>query len=354
MEEGIIVRHAKSAFWPQKSPAIGKIIFVSITVSLTLLAVEMALRAFAPLLLTGGYIGAYKYDPVLGTRLRENLHWFKTTDYQQEIKTNKFGTANFNEAFDSEKGLIFAVGDSYTQGTGLPADASYPFQLDLLLNQSVDGFYKPVYGIVNLGLSAFGAEQELLSLQIYSEKIGRPRYILYLGCDNDLEDDLRFQSGYRHRHLVEGSPHWGRWLFPLQWITQETEIGKRLNLAYSQYRLRTVGEGESGQGRIFASEVSVAEHEEKALNKIEDATRRQGAQLIVSWANTSNSYPWLQQWARRNGAGFADWGSLVESVRVAMPNIPMSNNHSGGHYRTWVNTLIARAFAKEIRRLDAQ
>lgn len=331
--------------WRSRSPSVENLITLLISTLATLVVLELALKFLAPLHLTGGYIGAYKYDELLGATLKENLRSFKTTDYQQEIRTNKLGTVNFQDSFDNYANLIFAIGDSFTQGTGVPADASYPFQLDLILNQSKEGNYKPEYAVVNLGLSAFGAEQELLSLQIYSKRIGKPKYVLYLGCDNDFDDDLRFKSGYRHRHLVQGNPYWGVWLSPLQWVTQETEIGKRLNLAYIGVRPNV------SEDRAI-SEASVAEREATALKRIFETTKELGARLIVSWANKSNSYHWLKRWAEVNDVAFADWGPLFETVKVAYPNIPVENSHSGGHYRAWVNNMIARAYAKEVKRLE--
>jgi hypothetical protein len=54
---------------------------------------------------------------------------FETTDHQQEIRTNLLGTVNFEEDFHRYRYRVFALGDFFTQGTGLPSDCSYPFQL---------------------------------------------------------------------------------------------------------------------------------------------------------------------------------------------------------------------------------
>ena len=48
----------------------------------------------------------------------------------------------------------------------------------------------------------------------------------------------------------------------------------------------------------------------------------------------------------------ADWENLVLSTKEGIPNLPIINNHSGGHYRSWVNKLIARSFLKQIKHLD--
>jgi hypothetical protein len=128
-----------------------KLRYVLIPVVLTLLLAEGLLRIFWPLYYPDNY-RMYLYDSAAGYRLKSSLHSFRTTDYQEEILTNRLGTANFQQDFSGYKNKVFALGDSLTQGIGLPADASYLFQLDLLLNVR-DGRYFMDYGVVNLGVA---------------------------------------------------------------------------------------------------------------------------------------------------------------------------------------------------------
>ena len=80
-----------------------------------------------------------------------------------------------------------------------------------------------------------------------------------------------------------------------------------------------------------------------------------GAAFVLSWANPKNpSYAWLRRKAAEEGIPFADWWPAVQSVSSAIPRAPISNPHSGGHYRSWVNRIIARTYAAEIRVLQAQ
>ncbi|NLZ05345.1 MAG: SGNH/GDSL hydrolase family protein [Phycisphaerae bacterium] len=318
---------------------------------LTVCGVELVLRSFFPLYTAGGVVGLYQYDAELGDRLRPGIHFTRTTDYQEEIHTNQLGTVNFQESFEPYERIVFAAGDSYTQGTGLPTDASYPFQLDLLLNMQ-DGAYQQTYGVVNLGLSAYGLEQTLICLRRYAGILGRPDYILFLGCDNDYVDDVEFREGDRHRHLTEGNPHWGPWLKPVQWLTVESEIGKRLKVAIRKTQRRR---------RLDASKASMSEHPmpcraalvEPALARLLEAASELGATLVVSWAalpdDPSPSYQWFKEWARSHNVAFADWHGRVQSACEAIEGLPMLNPHSGGHYRTWVNTMIAASFAEQIR-----
>lgn len=78
------------------------------------------------------------------------------------------------------------------------------------------------------------------------------------------------------------------------------------------------------------------------------------ARLIIGWsglpANGDGSYAWMKQWAAANGTGFIDWHPAEQSVVAAIPSLTPGNPHSGGHYRSWVQHLIARAYAEAIRR----
>lgn len=89
--------------------------------------------------------------------------------------------------------------------------------------------YEKRFGIVNLGLAAFGGEQSIIAINRYIERIGIPDYILYLGSSNDAEDDDKFRSGYRHLALVDDNPRYGVFVGLLQAISHRTEIVKRIN-----------------------------------------------------------------------------------------------------------------------------
>jgi len=332
---------------------------VAVVVLLALSATELILRTFAPLHFVG-IQAAYQYDPVLGYRLQPGIHIYKLSDYLEEVQTNRLGTVNFVERFDDYPQLIFALGDSYTQGTGLAADASYPFQLDLIVNRDDRGSYVKRYAIVNLGLAAFGAEQELRTLEMYADAVGKPKYVFYLGCENDYDDDLLFLNGYRHRHIVIGSPLWGVLVRPLLWL-DNLEIWKRSRLAVSQLRTRQVF-GQWGRTPVMSSwgpaatgeRKTVAELEWPVIQRIADQAKKDGAKLVVSWANpnlenpSAGSYGWLKEKAAQEGIAFADWYPAAQSVVAAMPDLPYENPHSGGHWRNWVNRIIAETYARYV------
>lgn len=175
--------------------------------------------------------------------------------------------------------------------------------------------------------------------------------MLCFPCDNDVADDLLFQSGYRHGPLVEGSPKWGIWTRPLQILVNEMEIGKRLKIVAGSLRRRsTLGEADADPALD-----NLAEPLEPGLDRLKEITLENGAELIVSWTGgvdqRGGSYEWLQGWAERNGVRFADWQPRALAVTTAIPELDEENPHSGGRYRPWLNRVIAETFGDAV--LDA-
>lgn len=313
------------------------------SVLFAMLLVEWAIRQFAPLYLAD-IPASLEYDKELGYRLRQNIQLFRTTDYQQETKTNPLGTSNFQESFEGYQRLVFAIGDSTTEGIGVPADASYPFQLDLDLNTDANGMYQKRYGIVNLGVEGYGALQEITVLERSAAKIGKPSIILYMGCDNDYEDDLLLQSGYRASSLVPGNPRWGIWEPMLQWLTNDVQLGLRAKILLGVVRRQHL----SGTSELSDKRHSTAELEAPRVDRFAADASKYGSLLVVTWSNPGQSYDWLKIWAQRKGIAFADWQPKAKSLREVMPALSMENQHSGDHYRTWVNRMIADEFARQI------
>lgn len=325
----------------QSRRPLARLALAAVTGGLVFVGTEVALRLFAPVHLVG-FPGAYEYDAELGVRAKPGVHALRTTDHQQELRVNRLGTVNFQEDFSGYRKRLFALGDSYTQGTGLPADAAYPFQLDLLLNRDAAGRYERRVAVINLGLAANGGEQSLLILRRFTEKLGRPDVVLYLGAENDARDDAMFLRGDRHRHLVDGSPRWGAALPLVRWAA-ETELGKRLRLALKRSSTVSTKPADARSGP------SVAEQQRSVFERLLAQCRDKNTTLVVSWAAApSASYDWLKTWAATNDVGFADWLPGTESVRRSIPDLPLINPHSGGHLRPWVNRVIAEEFARQV------
>ena len=247
---------------------------------------------------------------------------------------------NYQETFKHYAKLIFAIGDSLTQGTGLPVDAAYPFQLDLLLNFD-NKVYFPMYGVVNLGQDGIGTKQSIAILDKYSDLLKPPDFILYLGAPNDYVDDLVWDI-VSEKIPLQDNPN----AFPiLVWLLNHTKTVQTLYGIYFS-RLRR---------QLLISKTKnyhCAALQEKVFDKLLEKASESEAKLIVSWEDYSESYIWLQEWARKNNVLFADWYPGFFSVTKEIPNMPVRNSHSAGHYRAWVNHMIAKAFACKIKEAE--
>jgi hypothetical protein len=315
-------------------------LLVIFSLTIAILAAELGLRWLAPVH-TVGIRNSYEYDAELGVKLRPSVHLFRLTDHLEEIRTNRFGVVDFRDDYSGYPALAFAIGDSFTQGTGLPPDESYPTKLDLILNRDSTGRYEKRIAVVNLGIGSFGGEQSLRALQRFAKTIGAPKYCLYLGSDNDFDDDVLFRSGSRHRQLVRGNPYWGPFVAPLAWISS-LQIVLRAKLFLADRRLQNIRPASSGK--------SVPEMEWPVIEKIISTCEALGAKPILAWVPPGNmvSYSWIKNKAAKKGIAFNDWYPSERSTLAALPSLPERNPHSGDHYPGWISGLIAAGFGREI------
>ena len=304
-----------------------------------LFLMEILLRIFSPLHLTGP-IEAYEYDEVLGVKVKKNLSLVKITDVRQEYFTNEIGTFNFEDTFTIFDKIIFASGDSFTQGTGVPPSSSYPFNLYLNLNTS--DISTEQYGVVNLGLAAYGFDQSFLAIKHYYKDI-KADYIVYLGVSNDNKDDFLFKSGYRHNHLVHGSPRFFGLGGSIGYLTNNSEILKRIKLIVSNKKINSLYKSQELKNTNINFDKYIALKEFSELNNIK---------LFISWYQCHNNeldnYNNLKIWSKKNNVEFVDWCEDFNKIKSLNPNLPISNNHSSGHHRPWVYKIIAKNFSEKI------
>ena len=99
-----------------------------------------------------------------------------------------------------------------------------------------------------------------------------------------------------------------------------------------------------------ASTWAVAELEWPVIRKVVARYKVMGAHTILAWIPPGNmeSYEGLQLKAESEGIAFNDWYPGVTSTLKATPSMPLSNPHSGGHFRGWVAGMIARGLLREM------
>ena len=317
---------------------------------MVLVVTEFVLRTVAPLHFIAQIRSAREYDAELGVRKRANVHLFETSDFQEETIANSVGASNFYDDYSRYRYLVFAIGDSYTEGAGVPADCSFPFQLDVLLNLDNQGRYRRDYAVVNLGLGGYGTQQEITTLRRYANITGVPDVVLLMGCDNDFRDDAAHARGYKHLGFIRGNPNRSRFLIGWAEFIDDLELVKRVFLLRTKAVRRRLDHEADVPERTCTAERQVDQ-----LERLRMICAEMGSELVVSWVakgSSNESYQWLEQWAADRHVEFADYLPAVNAIKGSKPTLGVINQHATKHFRTWVNHVIAREYGRKILRLQ--
>ena len=318
-----------------------------ITLTTTILMAEVILQIFFPIRYAD-ITSSYEYSTTLGYKFKKGIFNTESTDYFKEDITNNFGTIGIEEDYSNYNKIIYTLGDSFTKGTGVLLDSSYPFYLSLCLNQLTDTVisFEKSYGILNLGTPGYGLKQSLIRLEETKNISNSPDIICFLGSENDHSDDILFQSGYKHKHIVDKNPYWEKWYKKPILLILKTQLGLRLKFLISLLR----------QNRVLDRKENLnnSPNIEKMLGDIEKLikiARSNNTRLILSWSDAnSKSYSWLKSYCAFNKIPFADWKRIVKKYKSKFSILNENNTHSGGHKRPWVNYMIALAFFEEIKK----
>ena len=327
-----------------------KLLFSCLIILFITISIEVLLRTFFPLNQSGN-ISNYKYDKDLGIKLKEELNDIKITDHRQEVFTNKYGTLNYEDNFSKYDKLIFTIGDSNTQGVGVPFDSSYPFILYTELN-SLDN---DNWGVINLALASYGTKQALLIYELSVEKFKKPDFVTYLADKNDYMSDNYFERGDKHKHLVHGSPRFFGLAKYLGIVSNEIEIMKRTKYLINKKNIDTnYHKKEKNFKKLYTENYS------KKIININNKLKKEGITFIYSWNDIEKDknkickteYNFVKKWASDNKVKFADWCPTFLKITQLNNDIPVLNEHSASHARSWINRIISNSFREEILNLN--
>ncbi len=130
---------------------------------------------------------AYINDDELGVKLKPNFRGhFKEIDFNTEFNTNSLGYRSY-EFDNTDKNIIFMLGDSFVVGSGVEENETVAHQLEKKLN----GWYK----VYNLGVPGYSQRQHVKQLEKLLP-VYKPRIVIeniYLG--NDLTDNCNELPG---------------------------------------------------------------------------------------------------------------------------------------------------------------
>jgi hypothetical protein len=167
---------------------------VLVSLAIAFLGIEFAVRAWQriPLTTTENFIiqqldiirqntGVMELDTVLGWRLKDNLYakgsGFTTGPYGLRM--------NSNEIRQPAPGGILAVGDSFTAGSGVIDDDSWPAQLEKMIHQPVHNAAAGAWGVDQMVLRAEQLvpilQPQVLIISILAGDSQRNAYEIYGG-----------------------------------------------------------------------------------------------------------------------------------------------------------------------------
>lgn len=314
---------------------------------LILSTAEILLRVFRPVLICNT-VSEFRYDKNAGVTTRPNLDFSIVTDHIIEVFTNDIGSKNYlskDELLKYNK-VIFCVGDSFTEGIGNSTDTSYPFYLDLILNRE-NNDYKRRFAVFNLGVGGYGSMQAYLSCITYAKEIGRlPDIVIFFICPNDFSEDLRFEKGICHHHPVPNSPYYPDILVKMNRILERFQVYLRIKYSFMRRITKQKYPAED-----IAEDAAFKPEKLPGLLKLIEFSRVNDIKLIISYTNyKSRIYDEIKDFAGKNYILFADYRQELGKTASVFKNLPVRNRHSGGHFRPWVNFIIADNFAILIRR----
>ncbi len=182
------------------SPA--SLVLTTCSIIVALVLAEFALRAihgidYEPPMVPAS-IG--RYDPELGWSLRPGesviSNWGGHA-VEYSINSRGFRGDDIDHAKPRDVFRIVIIGDSNTFSVGVPIEHSYPYL--------IEGYFDDVE-VINLGVSGYGIDQELLLLQTEGIRYQPDLVIAYTPHFNDHRHmhSNRFGKGKPHFELVDG------------------------------------------------------------------------------------------------------------------------------------------------------
>jgi len=173
------VEHAKVG---PRFPIVGNLALLCATLLLCLVLLEAALIPLVPPPILWRYPQeTYVPDADLMHRLTPNQATFT---HSAPVRTNSYGLRDFDFARTPAKNTfrILCLGDSLTFGNGVTAEATYPKQLEKLLNGSAGARR---FEVINAGVPAYDTWQEITYLEKYGIEF-RPQLVIVGVYANDV------------------------------------------------------------------------------------------------------------------------------------------------------------------------
>lgn len=171
----------------------GRLLLVLLALLLPVLALELALRLFGPILpgnyRTGSFQAAH---PLYGRFQVPNFDgWIRTDEFTAHMKTNSLGLRDDEVVLPKPPGTfrILVIGDSFVQASQVSVGQPFTEVLERALNASPPSPGRPArYDVVNAGVGGWGPGEEYLWLKNEGLKLQPDVVVLQLYLGNDISD----------------------------------------------------------------------------------------------------------------------------------------------------------------------
>lgn len=198
-----------------------KLLFLLFVLALNLLALEVAARAYkavtrGPEPVVPPEIG--RFDPRLGWALEANAEGSsERTGYRIDYRTNARGLRDDDAPYEKPPGTyrIVLLGDSRTFGFGVPVEKHF--------SRLLEGYFRDLE-VINLGVSGYGVDQELLVLRDQGLRYQPDlvmAYVAHYGDHRHMHDDRFGKKKPRFRLAPDGTLI----EVPLHGVVEEPEPG---------------------------------------------------------------------------------------------------------------------------------
>lgn len=156
-----------------------------------LLAAEIALRLFTPEAIS--YRNVRVSDPVLHHRLRPSAKYtLRGPDFREEVKTNSLGMRDYEYAEPSgPETRILVLGDSYTEGYGVPAESCFVKILERKFNQESHAGVRT--RVFNGGIAGYSPLLEFLYLKEVGLRL-HPDLVVMCYDMTDVQEDAIYSE----------------------------------------------------------------------------------------------------------------------------------------------------------------
>ena len=131
----------------------------------------------------------FRYDEELGWFPLKNIETDYIGSHKFHVKNNSDGFRDIEHGKKKKKRIAF-VGDSYVWGYDVEQNERFTDKLRNML---------PSWDIINMGISGYGTDQELLLLEKWYDHY-QPDVVFLVFCNNDWKDNitnLRYDGYYK-------------------------------------------------------------------------------------------------------------------------------------------------------------